>query len=56
MKNYSSNRAQKGKTAFRTPSRWKAGQPEKFKRLPKKGKMSHGFNTTNSSHFGGHNH
>jgi hypothetical protein len=33
MKNYSSNRAQKGKTAYRTPSRWKANQPEKFKKM-----------------------
>ncbi|HLD61283.1 MAG TPA: hypothetical protein VJA27_04110 [Patescibacteria group bacterium] len=32
MKNYSSNRAQKGKTAYRTPSRWLAGKPEIFKR------------------------
>lgn len=34
MKKYSSNRAQKGKTAYRTPSRWLAGRPESFKRLP----------------------
>jgi|GEM_PF-6459321 hypothetical protein len=34
MKNYSSNRAQKGKTAFRTPSRWIKTRPEIFKRLP----------------------
>ncbi len=32
MKKYSSNRAQKGKTAYRTPSRWLAGRPEAFKR------------------------
>lgn len=32
MKNYSSNRAQKGKTAYRTPSRWIKGQPEKHKK------------------------
>ena len=32
MKKYSSNRAQKGKTAYRTPSRWLAGRPEVFKR------------------------
>jgi hypothetical protein len=31
MKNYSSNRAQKGKTAYRTPSRWLSGKPERFK-------------------------
>lgn len=31
MKNYSSNKAQKGKTAYRTPSRWLAGRPEVFK-------------------------
>jgi len=32
MKNYSSNRAQKGKTAYRTPSRWIKDQPEFFKK------------------------
>lgn len=32
MKNYSSNRAQKGKTAYRTPSRWIKNQPELFKK------------------------
>jgi hypothetical protein len=32
MKKYSSNRAGKGKTAYRTPSRWLSGQPEEFKR------------------------
>jgi len=32
MKNYSSNKAQKGKTAYRTPSRWIKDQPEIFKR------------------------
>jgi hypothetical protein len=32
MKKYSSNRAQRGKTAYRTPSRWLAGQPEYFKK------------------------
>jgi hypothetical protein len=31
MKNYASN-AHKGKTAYRTPSRWLAGRPEAFKR------------------------
>lgn len=33
MKNYSSNRAQKGKTAYRTPSRWIKNQPELFKKM-----------------------
>ncbi len=33
MKDYSS-RAHQGKVAFRTPSRWKAGQPEMNKRRP----------------------
>lgn len=33
MKNYSSNRAQKGKTGYRTPSRWKAQRPEMTKRM-----------------------
>ncbi|MBI5222693.1 MAG: hypothetical protein HY980_04360 [Candidatus Magasanikbacteria bacterium] len=32
MKNYSSNRAQKGKTAYRTPSRWIKNRPESFKK------------------------
>jgi len=37
MKNYSRNRAQKGKTGYRTPSRWLAGSPEAFKRrMPSK--------------------
>lgn len=31
MKNYAS-RAHKGKTAYRTPSRWLAGRPEVFKK------------------------
>lgn len=33
MKNYSSNRAQKGKTAYRTPSRWIKNRPENFKKI-----------------------
>ena len=32
MKNYSSNRAQKGKTAYRTPSQWIKNRPELFKK------------------------
>ncbi len=34
MKNYSSSRVQKGKgkTAYRTPSRWLANKPEQFKK------------------------
>ncbi|MEK7644167.1 MAG: hypothetical protein AAB390_02585 [Patescibacteria group bacterium] len=33
MKNYSSSKSQKGKTSYRTPSRWKATRPELTKRL-----------------------
>lgn len=36
MKNYSSNRAQKGKTAYRTPSRVIKNYPENFKKFPSK--------------------
>jgi len=32
MKNYSSHKAQKGKTAYRTPSRVLSGFPEQFKK------------------------
>ncbi len=32
MKNHSSARAQKGKTAYNTPHRWIAERPEAFKR------------------------
>lgn len=32
MKNYSSNRAQKGKTAFRTPSMFRVNKPEMIKK------------------------
>ena len=35
MRNYSKSQAHKGKTAYRTPSRWLAGRPEAFKRTPK---------------------
>ena len=51
MKNYSSSKSQKGKTAFRTPSRWIKGQPELYKRkqgtklnykLHLAGRISHG--------------
>lgn len=33
MKNYSSNRAQKGSVGYRTPSRWKANRPVETRRL-----------------------
>ncbi len=35
MKGYSKASAHHGKTAYRTPSRWLAGKPEAFKRMPK---------------------
>ncbi len=34
MKGYGNRRAQRGKVAYRTPSRWLAGQPEAFKQRP----------------------
>jgi hypothetical protein len=34
MKQYSNNRAHKGRVAYRTPSRWLAGRPEHFKKIP----------------------
>jgi hypothetical protein len=54
MKKYSSNRAQKGKTAYRTPSRWLAGQPEAFKKRPGTkltGKTSPDFNRLQKPKF-----
>jgi hypothetical protein len=54
MKNYSSNKAQKGKTAFRTPSGWLAGRPESIKRDPRaQNKKGSWKKTTNSTYFGG---
>ena len=55
MKDHSSSRANKGSTTFGTPHGWRANRPENIKKGPKqrRGKMSGGFNTTNSSHFGG---
>lgn len=32
MKDHSSSKSQKGKTTYRTPSRWKADRPELAKR------------------------
>lgn len=40
MKNYSSNRAQKGKTGYRTPSRWLSSRPELFKQNSAHTKLS----------------
>ncbi len=47
MKNYSSNRAQKGKTAYRTPSLFKANKAEHFadlKSRTKNNKILSSFN------------
>jgi hypothetical protein len=46
MKNYSSNRAQKGKTAYRTPSRFKVkkSQFDKNKLMIRDGKFDGGIN------------
>lgn len=34
MKSYSKAASHKGKTAYRTPSRWLSGRPEAFKQTP----------------------
>jgi len=39
MKNYSSKRAKRGKTAYRTPSRFLNYQPQKIDRQRAKGKI-----------------
>ncbi len=52
MKNYSSNRAQKGKTAYRTPSMFKANKAIKSNvvRNYKKGKSVTGYENSFKKH------